>query len=317
MNSGLSLGVEELFRSQLQEWKQAGDNYRVLEHVSVRELVVNGFDVKVQFNRARIISSAAKVDSKSVQERKCFLCSGNRPQVQRSIPFDGCSSHYEVLINPFPIFPEHLTVPVDVHVRQEIDGRFCDMLSLAEQLEGFVIFYNGPRCGASAPDHMHFQAGNKGFLPIEYNYGALGKEKVCSDGGAELYRAMQFLKSAYIIEASDKESSVRVFGRIMQTLEIREGEWEPMLNIVSWYDSSRAKYITFVILRSNHRPSCYFAEGEDNILLSPASVDMGGVFITPLEKDFNKITSSDLERILDEVLLDSEKFGSITSKLAK
>ena len=148
------LKIEKLFSDQLSSWELAKNNYTALSQVKVKELDVNGTHYKVQFNPARIVSSAAKVDTKSIQERKCFLCPANLPAVQRGLPF---KENYQILVNPFPIFPKHLTVPALEHVDQRIKNRFGDMLDLATYAQDYVVFYNGPKCGASAPDHVHFQ----------------------------------------------------------------------------------------------------------------------------------------------------------------
>ncbi|MDR0540860.1 MAG: DUF4922 domain-containing protein, partial [Dysgonamonadaceae bacterium] len=228
-----------------------------------------------QFNPARIISSAAKVDTKSISERKCFLCADNRPPEQKSVPFKG---QYSILINPYPIFPRHLTIPALEHTPQLIASRFGDMLDLAQQLDDYIVFYNGPKCGASAPDHFHFQAGNKGFLPIE------------SDRNWE---------NVIRIESENKQEILDLFQQIYDSLPLQPDDTEPMMNILTWYENG--KWITCLFPRKKHRPACYYAEGDANLLISPASVDMGGVFITSLEKDFEKITAEDIARILDEV----------------
>ena len=169
-NNGLTnKAVYDLIDRQLAVWQQAKDNYQALSGVGVKELVVEGFPVKVQFNPARIVSSAAKVDPKTIKERKCFLCGANRPAIQEGLPFYGKKCEYSVLINPFPIFPKHLTIPDVGHVNQTIEGeyeRYEDMLTLSEVLDEFLFFYNGPKCGASAPDHMHFQVATKVFCRL-------------------------------------------------------------------------------------------------------------------------------------------------------
>lgn len=165
--SDMNQTIHHLLTGQLASWETARNNYAALSGVRVKELNVNGIPYKVQFNPARIVSSGAKVDAKSILERKCFLCPANLPPVQKGIPFGG---HYNILVNPFPIFPRHLTVPELAHTPQRIATRFTDMLELAEALTDYTIFYNGPKCGASAPDHAHFQAGNKGFMPIEKDW---------------------------------------------------------------------------------------------------------------------------------------------------
>ncbi|MBQ3522100.1 MAG: DUF4922 domain-containing protein [Bacteroidales bacterium] len=322
-NNGLTnKAVYDLIDRQLAVWQQASDNFNALANVGVKEITVGGFQVKVQFNPARIVSSAAKVDPKTIKERKCFLCAANRPAIQEGIPFVGKKTEYAVLINPFPIFPKHLTVPDVNHVNQTIEGeyeRYEDMLSLAETLDDFLFFYNGPKCGASAPDHMHFQGGNKGFLPVEYNYNALEKTLIKEVEGAKIFAVENYIRGIMAIEATDKSAAVALFRELYSLLEVKEGEWEPMLNLLSWTveENGGVKYISLVYLREKHRPSHYFAEGDANILLSPASVDMGGVFITPLEKDFVKITEKELGEIVDELQISAERFGMIKNALRK
>ena len=176
--------INDLLTSQLASWETARNNYTALSGVQVKELDVNGIPYKVQFNPARIVSSGAKVDAQSIKERKCFLCPANLPPVQKGIPFEG---HYNILVNPFPIFPRHLTIPEVAHVNQRIAVRFKDMLALAQTLTDYTIFYNGPKCGASAPDHAHFQAGNKGFMPIEKDWRGQVAGKVADYGEATLW----------------------------------------------------------------------------------------------------------------------------------
>lgn len=320
-NRGLSNEVVYgLFERQLGVWQQAKDNYEALSHVAIKNFKLGDVPVKVQFNPARIVSSAAKVDVKSIKERKCFLCGANRPGIQEGVPFYGKKREYTVLVNPFPIFPKHLTIPDVEHVDQIIgcDGeRYEDMLSLAEILDDFVIFYNGPKCGASAPDHMHFQGGNKGFLPVEYDYAILKKRLIHSCCGASVYAVENYLKSTVAIEADNKEAAVHEFRQIYNSLVIKDEEKEPMLNILSWSvgKGSGKKYISIIFMRDKHRPSHYFAEGDSNILLSPASVDMGGVFITPLEKDFDKISEKNLIEITDEVEIGDDLFCAIENAI--
>ncbi len=307
--------IEDLL--QKQNWDLAKSNYEALKQVKTKELNVTGAKFKVQFNPARIVSSGAKVDAKSIQERKCFLCTENRPKEQDGLVFKPkvplgefreLKKEYTILINPFPIFPKHFTIPDVEHVPQLILGRFGDMLNLAEKMDDYVIFYNGPKCGASAPDHVHFQAGNKGFLPIEKGWRNHISEKINDN----LFAVNNGFPT-FVIEATEKEECVRLFEKIYQNLEIKEGENEPMMNILTWFEGN--KYVAVVIPRAKHRPDCYFAEGEKNILISPASVDLGGVFITPLEKDFEKISAENVAEILGEVCLDDKEFQETIEKI--
>jgi hypothetical protein len=305
-----SAQVQNLLQEQLNEWELARNNYEALKQVKAKELNFNGFKIYVQFNPARIVSSSAKVDSKSIQERKCFLCEQNRPVEQKGIPF---GDSYMVLVNPFPIFPKHLTIPACEHVDQRIINRFGDMLDLSYNLDEFTIFYNGPKCGASAPDHVHFQAGSKGFLPIEKEWRMYANSEVLEYQSAKLFLLKGYLRGTLVIESESKESAVNLFEQIYSSLEVKPGEGEPMMNILAWFESD--KWVICIFPRTLHRPSCYTAQGDENILISPASVDMGGVFITPLEKDFDKVTNQNISDILQEVCMDEAMLQEIVEHL--
>lgn len=310
-NSALVQQVSDLFASQLVEWQQAADNFSALAGVKVKTIDVDGMAVRVQFNPARIVSSSAKVDTKSLKERKCFLCEANRPAVQRGIDWD----KYEVLINPFPIFPRHLTIPDRGHVDQLIKGRVADMMRLTAELEGYTVFYNGPKCGASAPDHMHFQAGNSDFLTLaEAIDGAqLETIEVSDKGSLSVVNGLPL--NMFVISTADYEYGQELFDRLYAALPQNEGETEPMMNILCYKQGDKVNLV--VIPRKRHRPSFYGTEGDDTMLLSPASVDMGGVFITPLEKDFNRVDAEVIKKIYDELCLSNEDVKSIVSKLKK
>lgn len=311
--------VGRLFDITLQEsdptgvgesWALAIGNYKALSQVRSRVAEVGGCTYKVQFNPARITSSAAKVDTKSIQERKCFLCPANLPPEQKAVPF---KEDYLVLVNPFPIFPRHLTIPDREHIDQRILRRVGDMLDLAEELDDYIIFYNGPKCGASAPDHLHFQAGNKGFLPIEKEWSNHKAGKVADYKAASLWYLNDAPRATLLIESTDKSDAVYLFTTIYEAMQAESGAEtdgeEPMMNVLAWYAGD--KWIVCVFPRALHRPSCFFAEGESNILISPAAVDMGGVFITPLEKDFDKLTAEDIHAILAEVCIAPEAFHKL------
>ena len=186
------------------------------------------------------------------------------------------------------------------------------MLSLAEVLTDFIVFYNGPKCGASAPDHMHFQAGNKGFLPLETNWRKAWKKLIFSYEQADLLAFRNFLQPMFMILSGNKEDSEIVFNHLYSLLEIRPDEYEPMMNVLAWTEAGW--WITCIYPRKKLHPSCYYAEGDANILISPATVEMAGVFITPLEKDFRKVTAGDLQQIISETCLSTEEMDQLISK---
>lgn len=301
--------VNELLDEQLTSWDTARTNYEALQEVESKVLDVDGHTFRVQFNPARIRSSAAKVDPKSIQERKCFLCKDNLPAAQKGLKF---GEGYTVLVNPFPIFPQHLTIPAVEHKDQLIRNRFVHMLELAESLSGFVLFYNGPKCGASAPDHAHFQAGNKGFLPLESEWRSAAGEAFYSKEGTALYALKEYPAPMLVLTSDSMQKASGLFDQIYMLLD-KGMEVEPMMNLLAWYEDGQ--WVVCIIPRTLHRPACYFAEGVENLLISPASVDLGGVFITPLEKDFEKITSQDIRNILQEVCLKVSGLNELVNEL--
>ena len=305
--------VDQFLLDQLAEWEQARNNFAALSGVKVKELDVDGMPVKVQFNPARIVSSSAKVDAKSLKERKCFLCAANRPAVQRGLEWGG---RYTVLINPVPIFPRHFTIPDNGHVDQLIDGRIADMVSLAADMQGYTVFYNGPKCGASAPDHMHFQAGNSDFLTIGQALENADLQPLLVDGDGEaVLSVVQGLPlNMFVIDTTEADAAQRLFNKLYAAMPVPEGEKEPMMNLLCFVtEEGEARLV--IIPRRAHRPSFYGTEGENCMLLSPASVDMGGVFITPLEKDFNKLDADLIRQVYDELCLTDEQVNEIIEKL--
>jgi len=300
----ISNQVKELLATQQSEWPTMAENYNALSNVKVKNFDFNGFAFKVQFNPARITSSAAKVDKESIQKRACFLCKENRPPQQRDIIFD---NSFAILINPFPIFPEHFTIASLQHIPQQIAGNFTTMLLLAQAMQSFTIFYNGPRCGASAPDHFHFQAGNKGFMTIENEMQALvslyGTKCECNSG--LYYKIADGIRNFIYIQSGNQQDVENIFSDIYDKLVKKyQNSDEPDLNILCSY--TEGQWAVCIFPRAKHRPWQYFAEGIQNILLSPASVDLGGVLITPLEKDFDKISASDIIDILNQICISKE-----------
>jgi hypothetical protein len=307
--NNLSLYVSLLISEQRVSWKLAHDNYVALENAETSKMMVRGRIIRFQFNPERIRSTAANVDVASLTARPCFLCKENMPKEQKSVPF---GDKYEIRVNPYPIFPQHLTIPSIHHERQQIEGRYRDMLMLALELNDFLIFYNGPKCGASAPDHMHFQAGKKGMLPLEELWEKYDLEKIISRKYFALYRVNYFLPTTFLIKSNNLDVSVELFDRLYSSLEIKDGEYEPMMNILVWKEGSQL--LTFIFPRRAFRPSCYYAEGDDRILISPATMEMAGFFPIPLEKDYRNIKPIDIERIWREVSITEEEAKCIIDK---
>lgn len=294
------MDIEQFFEQQLAQWPEAAARYEALNGVRLKELEVDGIRYRMQCNPARIVSSGAKVDAASIGKRPCFLCGKNRPAQQIVLPWGG---HYEILVNPFPIFRQHLTIPEVSHTPQRIGSRLGDMLDLAHDLPEFTLFYNGPHCGASAPDHAHFQAAPRGQMPIEQQWQALAGEPAAHQGEAKLYLLNEQPRTTVVIVSPRREDALTLAQEVISLLPLQEeAPEEPMLNLLALYEEGRWTMILFPRLK--HRPACYSEADETRRLLcSPASVDMGGLFILPRPEDFEKMTAHDIRQILQEVCL--------------
>jgi len=299
--------IKLLFNEQVSNWELARSNYNGLKTVKTKTFSFGDFDIKVQFNPARIVSSGAKMDAKTIAERKCFLCTENLPAEQKGVD----AGDYTVLVNPFPIFPEHFTIPRKEHTDQLIKPYFTDMLELAEALDDYVVFYNGPKCGASAPDHMHFQAGTKDFLPLISDYKRLKEthaEILDESDGYHFYSLTNYLRTVYCIESDNIESAKYLFNILYARwqgetstaglINGNDAKSEPMMNIVCSFEAGI--WYTFVLPRKTFRPWQYTAEGEQQLMISPATVEMSGIFITPIESHFERITKEDVVSILEQ-----------------
>lgn len=305
--------TDRLFDEQLQNWDLLRTNVQGLEEAITRSLPFEGFTINLQFNPRRIRSSGAKVDKASIEQRPCFLCAGNRPPGQESVPFE---NDYEILCNPYPIFPRHYTIAHKEHVPQRIRDSFPRLLELSRALPDLAVFYNGPRCGASAPDHLHFQAGNRGFMPIEHNYHALLDhygEAIPAANDLRLVAVDDGLRRFIAAWTRDRQQLENLFSRLYDVLlPWYDDQEEPMLNILSWYNEG---WRVLFFPRERHRPWQFFEEGEKNLLLSPAAVDFGGTLIFPLEKDFVRVTASEVRDVFDQVSLSPERFSRLKSLL--
>lgn len=269
--------VDELIASQRDDWKEFNEALHQLDQVKVKTFCWGKeVSVNVQYNPGRIVSTAANIDKQNILARPCFLCESNRPKEQRSIPF---LDKYAILVNPFPILKNHLTIPIHSHAPQRIRKKTGDMLTLAEALPNYIVFYNGPKCGASAPDHFHLQAGLKS--PV-------------------LLQGENELRSCLIIESPTKQEAEERFEDVYYYLRSRQpDEDEPMLNIIAYVDHE--KFVLHIFPRRAHRPRQYYQEGNSRLMVSPGALDMAGLIIVPREEDFEKIKQEDIEDIYSQV----------------
>ena len=314
--------IDKFIRDQLSVWPLAARNYRDLKTVRAKTLDVGGLDVTVQFNPARKVSSEAALDPASIAARPCFLCPENRPAEQFNIDFEGRKGRkYRITLNPFPIFPRHLVISSVGHIPQSIWRRYQDMLDFASQNDGFVCFYNGPKCGASAPDHLHFQACPKGFMPLVERAGSLldsqgaGIKYMTSVKEARLFHLEEYVRGIYILQASTAKSITKLFYRLLDCAPVKEGDSEPRINVIVWREGK--EYRSAVIFREKHRSHHYGSPDTDNLHMSPGCADMAGVFITTREEDFRKLDAALLGNMLSEVTLSKEADEEIQWRLTR
>ena len=302
--------ISRFFNRQLEMWEDARHRFRDLKHVEVRQL---SDQLKVQFNPARIVSTGAKIDKHTLGERPCFLCERNRPKEQMTKQID---DHFQLLVNPFPILPVHFTIPATKHQPQSIYRHYGEMHRLLSLHSELMVFYNGPKCGASAPDHLHFQAGTSGVLPLQTNWQRLSRNltDVISLNDEEKISVLRdFLVPAFVIISKSEDSDEELFHRLYRSMPMRGDESEPMMNIIAWRKGD--EFISVVIPREKHRPDAYFAEGEAQMMVSPGALDMAGLIITPREEDFSKINLNKATALLRECGISAEKMEAIVSNL--
>ncbi|MCM1005833.1 MAG: DUF4922 domain-containing protein [Prevotella sp.] len=289
--------LKDFFNRQLSLWPEVKARFDALKHVQIREVTLDDFPLRLQYNPARAVSTAAKVDKDSISARPCFLCQANRPVQQ--IIYPGFKE-YDTLVNPFPIFPMHFTITSQKHQHQD-NVDVYEMTDIALQLPGMVVFYNGSTAGASAPDHLHFQAGNKDLLSIcktlEQTPGVLLK----ATSEFKAYDVDFFpAEVIHFVSRELADEMIIWFDTLLptdgKTLTLQKG----MRNLLMWIDETGLLHTLFMP-RTKHRPECYFKE--DGYMVSPGAVDMAGVIITPRLDDFHKIKKSDLRRIYAEVSL--------------
>ncbi|MBO7192356.1 MAG: DUF4922 domain-containing protein [Bacteroidales bacterium] len=301
---------------QLSVWHLACENFRALKSVQERELETGGLKVKLQFNPARIVSSAAKTGKADVAKRKCFLCRENRPAEQTMLKFEGRKGKkYHILVNPYPIFPDHLVIAEAKHTDQTIWHRYVDMLDLARKYEGFTFFYNGPKSGASAPDHHHFQAAPGGLIPLIEDIERGNLRYITSLQDATLYHYPKFTTGVFVLTSDTAKSAAKLFYRLLDCAELQDGDTEPQFNLFTYRSGKQFKSV--VLFRRCHRSHHYFSEGPDHLTMSPGCADMGGVFIVPVEEEFHKITPELLSEMLAEVSISSETEEKIINRLTR
>lgn len=303
--------LSRFFNRQMETWAEARDHYRELHQVLVKELPYGEMTLQAQYNPARMVSTGAKIDKQTITKRPCFLCAHNRPETQiKKVVNDD----YELLVNPFPILPEHYTIPHQTHQPQRILEHYEEMHRLLEGYPELMVFYNGPACGASAPDHLHFQAGSNGIVPLQKQWQRLCRHltevyRVNEEEG--IYRLADYPVPVLVIRSKSEKTDKQLFTKIYQALPMTEPE--PMMNILAWRQQDL--FLSVVFLRKRHRPDCYTADGDEQMMISPGALDMAGLIITPRKEDFERLTPEQAVDILREVSLSEEETAEVEERI--
>ena len=299
--------IDKFIKDQLSVWPMAAENYRNLKKAETKHLDVGGLKVLAQYNPCRRISSEAPLDKKSISERPCFLCPENRPAEQTNIEFEGRKGRkYRVTLNPYPIFPSHLVISGFDHTPQSIWHRYQDLLDFVKENQEYLGFYNGPQSGASAPDHMHFQACPQGLMPLQNRVDELLD---AGEGGtlkfltnvkeARLFQLDEYARGVFVLRGTTAKSTAKLFYRLLDCAPVPEDSDEPRLNLIAWCHGG--EYRSAVIFREKHRPHNYFSTDSDHLAMSPGCADMAGVYVVPEKEDFDKLDSRILSQVVEEV----------------
>ena len=292
--------VAALIQQQLATWPMLNNATAALDQVQYKDFDINGSHVRAQFNPARIVSTAAKVDSASIQARPCFLCAENLPAEEKGIPF---GENYVVLCNPFPVLPDHLVISERRHTPQAIVPRFEDLLELTQAFGSeYFTLYNGPQCGASAPDHHHFQACRSEGIPLFDEIHHWPRSWRIHQDDLEVFTLADYRLNILVASSRKKATMAAWFEQAIASLTQVAGV-EPMINLVATYHSSH--WMVYLFPRGKHRPSRYYAEGDKKLTISPAGIDLTGVLVVPDPQHFDRLTATDVAQIYSEITLAS------------
>ena len=305
--------IELFFQSQIKEWDLLKQNYNSLKNLNTRNIHIDSEEITLQHNPCRVKSTNAKIDDSSIKARACFLCEKNLPFQQAKYPIN---KEFYLLCNPYPIFKNHYTLPLIKHNKQEINSYLIQFFDITKKLENFVIFYNGPKCGASAPDHMHFQAIPQNTVSL---FDFCNKEMLKNNSNHILYTSKTIkcfnsaLSNFIYIESNDLTKAINSFKLIYNILPIHENEYEPRLNILARYYNNNWQII--IIPRKKHRPKEFFYEDTKQIKISPASIDFAGVIIIPNTSNFKSINANIIKEIYSQLTYNSSEFLEIINKI--
>ncbi|NLZ19785.1 MAG: DUF4922 domain-containing protein [Bacteroidales bacterium] len=311
--------LRKFIKDQLSVWPLAAANFRLLKSVRTKDLSVFGLPCRVQFNPERAISSTADTSPEAIAARPCFLCEAHRPPEQRHLKFEGRKGRtYNIQVNPYPIFRDHLVIVRDEHLPQAIWHHLPDMLDFVVKYPDWLVFYNGPASGASAPDHLHFQAAPRHGMPLEEAVDAFldaPGEALASVKDASLYQFPGYCRGVFALKATTSKSLTKLFYRLLDCTSRPQGETEPLFNLYAYRKGPELR--AFVVMRSAKRSHHFSSEGADHLTVSPGAADMAGMFVAPFREDFDKADGRLLEEVLDEVTVSPHEQDMIRWRLTR
>ena len=315
-NPTFSAQVDALIEHQKRTWPMLADGYTAFAAIETKRIEFDDSFVVVQHNPKRARSTAAAVDKASVEARKCFLCDAALPAEEKGIAY----GYLTLVCNPFPVLDRHLSIVHRDHIEQKISGNVETLLALAAALSpDYFVLYNGPQCGASAPDHLHFQACSRELLPIENTVRAGDPEAHCSvceetaAQGLEVFTVTDAGRSVIVFRSSQVDELAPWIYAALAELPVAQSGVEPMVNLVCTYD--RRQWTVYLFPRARHRPASFFAEGSERLLVSPGAIDMAGVIVVPEREHFDRIGADEVRAIFSEVSLSEEEVNDITGRV--
>jgi len=318
--SSLEEIVAALIDQQSETWPLLREGIGAFAQIETKRVRVDESEVVIQHNPGRIRSTAAAVDSRSVGNRPCFLCPEGLPKEEKGIAY---GSDLMILCNPFPVLERHLSIVHREHIPQQIAGNVETLLALAHDLgSSYFVLYNGPECGASAPDHLHFQACARDLLPVEENLYV--DEPIMAEDcdyceetakhSFELFTLGGCGRSVIIFRGGNCDEIAHWVYQVITELSLQTDKTEPLVNIICTYDPKI--WTIYLFPRSKHRPSVYYAEGDNRLIVSPGAIDMSGVVVVPERAHYDRIDGERMKAIFSEVSMNGEVVNELVDQVS-
>lgn len=314
--------VAALSAQQESAWRELSEARALWMETRYREIALGPFSVLLQHNPSRALSVAAPVDPESIRRRPCFLCSGNMPAAERGLPLD---DGYALFLNPFPIFYPHPVIIHREHRPQAVGPALPAMLSVSRQLAGsYTLLYNGPACGASAPDHLHYQAIPRFSTALEADVRHLDRlpwlapwrREFPTSGAVAAFTIREYARSVLVLRSPDEVVLLKAFARVLDNLPPGPAPGgEPLLNLLVWYEPDG--WIVCLFPRTRHRPLAYTRGDGPGVMISPGAIDLAGMLVIPRGGDFESLDAVAVRSIFQEVCLPEEQLPALLRGISR